>query len=69
MHWSYVIELCACIVGVHFVLFAAAVYTSRLVIIKDDTMISTAILLKPSVEHLGPRATFLAGKDLSEAIE
>lgn len=69
VHLDYVIELCACIVGVHFALFAAAVYTSRLVIIKDDTFLSTARLLRPLVEHLGPRATFLEGKELSKAIE
>lgn len=69
IHWVYVISLCACIAGVHLVLFAAAVYSSRLVIIKDDTNISTARLLRPLVEHLGPSATFLEGKELSEAIE
>ena len=69
VHWDYVIALCACIVGIHFALFAAAVYTSRLVIIKDDNFLSTARLLKPLVEHLGPRATFLGGRELSDAIE
>ena len=42
---------------------------SRLVIIKDDTFLSTARLLRPLVEHLGPRATLLEGKELSKAIE
>lgn len=69
IHWNYVIALCACIVGIHFVLFAAAVYTSRLVIIKDDTNLSTARLLKPLVEYLGPRATLLEGRELCKAIE
>lgn len=63
IHWNYVIALCACIVGIHFVLFAAAVYTSRLVIIKDDTNLSTARLLKPLVEYLGSRATLLEGEN------
>ncbi|MCJ1455005.1 hypothetical protein MMC28_005358 [Mycoblastus sanguinarius] len=69
VQWDRFIALRVCIVGVHFALFAAAVYTSRLVIIKDDIMISTARLLRPLVEHLGPRATLLEGKELSEAIE
>lgn len=69
IHWNYIKPLCACIAGVHFILFAAAIYTSRLVIIKDDSNLSTARLLRPLVEHLGPRATLLRGEELSQAIE
>ena len=69
VHWNYVIAVCVCIVVVHFAFIVTAVYTSRLVIIKDDTFLSAARLLRPLVEHLGPRATFLEGKELSEAIE
>jgi len=37
-HWDYVIELCTCIVGVHFILCAAAINTSRLVVIEDESI-------------------------------
>lgn len=58
-----------CIAGTHVFLLAAAVYTSRLVIIKDDTNVSRARLLMPLVEHLGSRATLSEGKELSKAVE
>lgn len=32
LHSDCIIALCACIMGLHFVLFALAVYTSRLII-------------------------------------
>ena len=69
VHWSYVIEISMGIIFLHFVFFATAIYMSRLVVIKNDTFLSAARLLRPLVEHLGPRATLLEGKDLSEAIE
>ncbi|KAL2041509.1 hypothetical protein N7G274_005891 [Stereocaulon virgatum] len=69
IHWKYAIALFACIVGVHFILFAAAIYTSRLVIIIDDSNLSIARLLRPLVEYPGPRAALLKGKEFSQAIE
>lgn len=69
VHWSYVIEICVSIVFVHFLFFIAAIYMSRRIIIKDDSFLSAARLLRPLVEHLGPTATLLEGKELSKVIE
>ena len=69
VHWSYVIEIAVTIVVVHFVFFMVAIYLSRLVVIKDDTFLSAARLLRPLMEHLGSKATLLDGKELSEAIQ
>ena len=69
VHWSYVIMIGVAIVFLHFAFFATAIYLSRLVIIKDDTFLSAARLLSPLVEHLGPRATLLEGKELASALE
>ena len=69
VHWPFTCALCASIVIVHFLIFAAAVYTSRLVIIKDDSNLSTAKLLRPLVDHLGGQGTLIEGKDISKAIE
>lgn len=67
--WKFTHALCASIVFIHFLFFAAAVYTSRLVIIKDDSNLSTARLLRPLVEHLGSQGTLIEGKDISRVIE
>ncbi|KAK0509699.1 hypothetical protein JMJ35_008093 [Cladonia borealis] len=69
VQWEFTLALCASILIVHFLLFAAAVYTSRLVIIKDDSNLSTARLLRPLVDHLGGQGTLIGGKDLSKAME
>ena len=69
IHWNYVVGLCACIVGVHFALFAAAVYTTRLVVIKDESNLSIARLLRPLVEHLGESGTLMDGEKMSAVIE
>jgi hypothetical protein len=66
--WPYLIALLACISGVHFALFASAIYTSRLVVIKDDSNLSTARLLRPMAEDLGHSGTVLKGKELSQVI-
>ena len=69
VQWKFTCALCACIVIVHFLFFAMAVYTSRLVIIKDDSNLSTARLLRPLVDHLGSQGTLIEGKDISRVIE
>lgn len=69
VQWKFTLALCASIVIVHFLFFAAAVYTSRLVIIKDDSNLSTARLLRPLVDHLGSQGTLIEGKDISRVIE
>ena len=69
VEWKFTRALCASIVIVHFLFFATAVYTSRLVIIKDDSNLSTARLLRPLVDHLGSQGTLIEGKDISRVIE
>jgi hypothetical protein len=51
--WPYAITLFASIAGVHLTLLASAIYATRLVVIKDDSNLSTARLLRPLVDHLG----------------
>jgi hypothetical protein len=63
--WPYLIALLACIAGVHFALFASAIYTGRLVVIKDDSDLSTARLLRPMAEDLGHSGTVLKGIESS----
>ncbi len=67
--WSYVIALATCIAGVHFALFASAIYGSRVVIIKDDSNLSIAQLLRPLVDNLGSSGMLLQGKEISQFLD
>ena len=69
VQWGYVGGLCGAIAFVHLLFIAAAVYTSSKVIIKDDSNLSTARLLRPLVDHLGSQGTLINGKDMSRVIE
>lgn len=69
IHWGNVIALCAGIVGAHLAIFAAAIYIGRLVIIRDESFLSIARLLRPLVEHLGDGGTLLDGEETSTVIE
>ena len=69
VQWGSTSGLCGAIVSVHLLFIAAAVYTSSKVIIKDDSNLSTARLLRPLVDHLGSQGTLIEGKDISRVIE
>jgi hypothetical protein len=69
VYWPYVFALFACIAGVHLALLASAIYASRLVVIKADSNLSTARLLRPLVDKLGSSGTILNGEEVSRAIQ
>ena len=69
VQWGSIGGLCGAILSVHFLFIAAAVYTSSKVIIKDDSNLSTARLLRPLVDHLGSQGTLIEGKDISRILE
>ena len=69
VHWPYLIGLCAGIVGVQFALFISAIYVSRFVFVKDDSNLSTARLLRPLVNLLGPLGTAHEGEEMSTVIQ
>ena len=66
--WGYAIPLLVSIAGVHLALFVTVVYASRVVVIKGDSNLSTARLLRTLIDYLGPSGTILDGKQLSQAI-
>ena len=68
VHWQSAIPLLAAIVAGHVALFSAAVYVSRSVIIKDDSLLAIARLLRPLVDTLGDTGTAMSGKELSDEI-
>ena len=67
-HWQSAIPLLAVIIAAHCALFAAAIYTSRSVVIKDDSMLAVARLLRPLVDMLGDTGTAMTGRDMSKTI-
>ena len=68
VYWQTAIPLCACIAAAHFALFALAVFVTRVVIIKDDSNLAIARLLRSVVDTLGDSGTLLTGEEISEAI-
>ena len=66
--WGYAIALLVGIAGVHLILFAIVVYASRVVIIRDESNLSTARLLRSLMDHLGSSGTLLDGKQLGQAL-
>ena len=68
VHWQSAIPLLAAIVAGHFLLYAAAVMVSRSVVVKDDSVLAMARLLRPLVDVLGDTGTAMEGKDLSKKI-
>ncbi|KAL6721495.1 hypothetical protein ACLMJK_000599 [Lecanora helva] len=67
-HWQSAIPLLSAVVAAHFALFVAAVYTSRSVIIKDNTPLAVARLLRPLVDTVGNTGATMSGKELSAQI-
>lgn len=68
-HWQSAIPLLASIIVAHFALFAAAVYVSKSIIIKEGSLLLVARLLRPMVETLGDTGTVMTGTDISMAID
>ncbi|KAL9608984.1 MAG: hypothetical protein Q9167_006216 [Letrouitia subvulpina] len=67
-HWQSAIPLLLVIVAAHFALFTAAVFASKSVVIKDDSALSVARLLRPLIDILGGSGTAMSGKEISEKI-
>ncbi|KAL9045425.1 MAG: hypothetical protein Q9214_001528 [Letrouitia sp. 1 TL-2023] len=67
-HWQSAIPLLLVIVAAHFALFIAAVLASKSAVIKDDSALAIARLLRPLVDVLGDSGTAMSGKEISEKI-
>lgn len=69
VEWPYVISLLMGIAVVHLLLFLLAIYASRVVVVKDDSSLSTARLLRSLVEKMGDSGTVLTGEEISRVIQ
>lgn len=67
-HWQSAIPLLAVIIGAHVAIYATAIYASQHAVIKDDSMLAIARLLRPLVEVFGDTGTFMTGKEMSSVI-
>ena len=68
-HWESAVPLLAVIVAAHAALFAAAIHISRSVVIKEDSPLAVARLLRPLVERLGDSGTAMAGGAIDRVLD
>ncbi|KAF8448531.1 hypothetical protein BGX38DRAFT_1188294 [Terfezia claveryi] len=68
VYWWMLGTILGSICGVQLVLGLAAVFISNTVIVKDDSYLATARLLRPLVERLGPSGCALTGKDIATTL-
>ena len=67
--WQFAGALSAWILAIQFAIFAVVVRTAQIVVVKDDTSLSTARLLRPLVNGLGDRGTLVRAKELSPNLQ
>lgn len=68
VYWWMLGTILGSICGVQLVFGLAAVFISNTVIVKDDSYLATARLLRPLVERLGPSGCALTGKDIASTL-
>ncbi|KAF8471211.1 hypothetical protein BDZ91DRAFT_791415 [Kalaharituber pfeilii] len=66
--WALLLTILGSICGIQLVLGLTAVFVSNTVIVKDDSYLSTARLLRPLVERLGPSGCALTGKEIATTL-
>ena len=66
--WPYAIPLLVAIAGAHFTLSFSVIWFTRHVIVKDDSSLAVARLLRPLVGRLGDSGTLLDGNATSDAV-
>ena len=67
--WRFAGALSAWILAIQFIIFAVVVRTAQVVVVKDDTSLSTARLLRPIVDGLGATGTLVRAKELSPSLQ
>ena len=66
--WPYTITLLIAIAGAHFVIAFSVIWFTRYMIVKDDSHLVVARLMRPVVERLGDSGTVLDGATMSRAV-
>lgn len=68
VNWGLLFTILGSICATQLVLGLTAVFVSNTVIVKDDSYLSTARLLRPLVERLGPAGCALDGKEIATTL-
>lgn len=68
VYWWMLFTILGSICAVQLILGLAAVFISNTVIVKDDSELATARLLRPLVERLGPSGCALTGKEIAKTL-
>jgi hypothetical protein len=66
--WTFVALILGLTAGVQFLLFVLFAMVSNLVIVKDESPFSTARLLRPIVDRMGPRGTYADGEQILKSL-
>ena len=69
VEWKWAIVLLAVIPGVQLLALLAVVMWANKAVIKDDSFLAAARLLKPIVDRLEDTGSVLTGKEIAEAIQ
>ncbi len=69
--WQYVRLLLPIIAGVHFIFFVCAVFAASPYVIRDDSNLANAQVLRPVMQELGDagKGGYLTGEELAERLE
>lgn len=67
--WKFIAITFGLIGGLQLVLFVVASLVANLVIVKDDSYVATARLLRPIVDRLGPVGTSAHGKEICRLLD
>jgi hypothetical protein len=68
VQWMYVHLILILTLGGQFILFMVSCLVSNLVVVKDDSPISVARLLRPIVERLGNAGSMASGEQICEVL-
>jgi hypothetical protein len=68
VHWDFIAVILGLTCGLQLVLFILCSVVANMVIVKDDSHIATARLLRPIVERLGPMGTYADGKEICKLL-
>ena len=66
--WRYAIPLLVAIAGAHFIIAFSVIWFTRHVIVKDDSNLVVARLMRPITDRLGDSGTLLNGIEISRAV-
>lgn len=68
-HWNYVCVIMGLIVGIQGASFVLTAFWANRVVVKDQSVFSTARLLRPLLDKLDDNGTAMSGKDICKVLD